>query len=835
MKVSVRSTVDLLVLGSSVSGVELAIKEKNAGYSVLLATPFSYFGDDVCSTMDFRNIPDFLRQNGVKGIPSPMQVKYTLDRLMVEHEVPFVLQTTFLGLSGTCAILADRSGVYGVRARAIVDTTPLLTAARQSQMPFATFKPGKTKAICRSLISCTEADADYVCDGRPYRIETLETEVELDSLEPEAYFRAEIAARLKVWKNTHVYVADRVEFESIPAPVGIDPDHFVFTVSQYKEPLRKREELSCETEVMFEPARSAFFDIAIAGGGTAGATAGIPGANAGLKTLVIERLSHLGGIATSGCITKYWYGLRIGYTKRIDERVKAKSLNVNGAPYFPETPVPTFWEVAVKENVFESENSEAGVSVWYESSCCGVDAKDGAITGILVATPFGGFLVKARQFIDCTGNAELAYWSGAPTEYADSDEPAVQGAGMSAVVPGNSCYNTDYMFIVDSDPRDAERAFLSGRAHMRRQFDLAQIPGTRERRRIVGEVVLKGTDFYANRSYHDTILLARSNFDTHGFTVDPLFIYHPTDETPFIAEIPFRALLSPGIANLMTTGLGISARRDAMPLIRMIADVQNQGYAAGLIAAEAVLTKKALRNVELSLIQKRLKEMGFLTPNVETPHSELNPDAVIFAAPDIAALEKDYHEQPDFEKAIRLAFLGSSCGVELLKDKIASTPWDEGWNYTGMGQFGSSTSRMDAAILALARCCSDSAFLMPRLAEMTPSTHFSHYRSVCFYLMKHPAKEAAFELNRLLQCFSCHAVADWRGLMDSVSTDNCDVVERNYQLRELYLAGALHACDSSNELAKDFLLRYQKGVHRLYAIYAEKWGKGDFTKKLDAE
>jgi len=831
MKVSVRSTVDLLVLGGAVVGVELALKEKCAGHSVLLATPFSYFGDDVCATMDFRNIPDFLRQNGVKGVPSPMQVKYTLDRLMVDHGVPFVLQTMFLGFSGTCAILADRAGVYAVRTRAIVDTTPLLTAARLSQMPFATFTPGKTKALCRALTACAEADADYVCEGRPYQIETLETEVELDGLEPEAYFRAEIAARLKVWKNTHVYVADRVEFESIPAPVGMDPEHFVFTVSQYKEPLLKREELSCETEVTYEPARSVSFDIAITGGGTAGATAGIPGGKAGLKTLVIERLSHLGGIATSGCITKYWYGLKIGYTKVLDEQVKAKSLNVDGAPYFPETPVPIFWEVAVKENVFESENSAAGVSVWFESSSCGVEAKDGTITGLLVATPFGGILVQAQQFIDCTGNAELAYRLGAPTEYSSPDEPAVQGAGMSAVVPGNSCYNTDYMFIVDSDPRDTERAFLTGRDHMRQQFDLAQLPGTRERRRIVGEVVLAGTDFYACRSYPDTILLARSNFDTHGFTVDPLFIYHPTDETPFIAEIPFRALLSPGVANLMTTGLGISARRDAMPLIRMIADVQNQGYAAGLIAAEAVLTKRTLRNVDLPVVQKRLREMGFLTPDVETPKSELNPDAVIFAAPDLAALEKEYQAQPDFEKAIRLAFLGSSLGVELLKDKIASTAWDNGWNYTGMGQFGRATSRMDAAILALAGCCSDSTFLMPRLAEMTPSTHFSHYRSVCFFLMKHPAKEAATELNRLLHCFQCHAVADWRGLMDSRYTDNCDVEERNLQLRELYLAGALHACDPSNELAKYFLEQYQKGVHRLYAIYAEKWGNGDFAEK----
>ena len=62
--------------------------------------------------------------------------------------------------------------------------------------------------------------------------------------------------------------------------------------------------------------------------------------------------------------------------------------------------------------------------------------------------------------------------------------------------------------------------------------------------------------------------------------------------------------------------------------------------------------------------------------------------------------------------------------------------------------------------------------------------------------------------------------------IDLKITDYCDVSERNLQLRELYLAGALHACDPQDKLAITFLDRYKHGLHRLYAIYAEKWEKG---------
>ncbi len=52
-----------------------------------------------------------------------------------------------------------------------------------------------------------------------------------------------------------------------------------------------------------------------------------------------------------------------------------------------------------------------------------------------------------------------------------------------------------------------------------------------------------------------------------------------------------------------------------------------------------------------------------------------------------------------------------------------------------------------------------------------------------------------------------------------------DVVERNFQLRELYLAGALNFCAPGDELAEKFLSACRNGLHKFYAHYAEIWSR----------
>jgi len=65
------------------------------------------------------------------------------------------------------------------------------------------------------------------------------------------------------------------------------------------------------------------FDNLVVGGGTAGACAAISSARYGSNTLCVEYLHGLGGMGTMGLIGRYWVGYRDGFTKEIDEGVRA--------------------------------------------------------------------------------------------------------------------------------------------------------------------------------------------------------------------------------------------------------------------------------------------------------------------------------------------------------------------------------------------------------------------------------------------------------------------------------------------------------------------------------
>src|SRR5690606_35857343 len=114
-------------------------------------------------------------------------------------------------------------------------------------------------------------------------------------------------------------------------------------------------------------------------------------------------------------------------------------------------------------------------------------------------------------------------------------------------------------------------------------------PQTRERRRVVGDFTISALDIYNGRTYPDTISIHKSSFDTHGFTEDPFFALKPPalGGVDVTAYVPYRSLLPKGLEGIIVTGLGASAHRDAMPVIRMQACLQNQGYAVGLATSMA--------------------------------------------------------------------------------------------------------------------------------------------------------------------------------------------------------------------------------------------------------
>lgn len=141
----------------------------------------------------------------------------------------------------------------------------------------------------------------------------------------------------------------------------------------------------------------------------------------------------------------------------------------------------------------------------------------------------------------------------------------MQGSGLPPYELDRPTFNTDYLFACDSDVVDATAAFTMAHDKFANHFDVAQMLDTRERRRITGEIELQPMDFFAHRRYRDTIVIARSNFDTHGFILHPMFLLKPAEHQPYSANVPFRALLPKNREGILVTGLGISAHRDCMP------------------------------------------------------------------------------------------------------------------------------------------------------------------------------------------------------------------------------------------------------------------------------
>jgi len=582
------------------------------------------------------------------------------------------------------------------------------------------------------------------------------------------------------------------------------------------------------------------YDVVVVGGGTGGAPAGISAARQGAKTLVVEYLHGLGGVGTMGLISKYYYGYIKGFTEEIDQGVAAiSSHGKNTSPA---------WSPELKKEWYRRELRRAGADIWFGAIGCGAFVEDGVVKGAVVATPDGRGVVLAKVVIDSTGNADIAIAAGSAHVYTDGTTVAVQGAGLPPMKPGTGYTNTDWTFVDDSDVIDVWRAFVTAKDKYRDAFDLGQLVDTRERRRIVGDFTVSPMDISLGRTYPDTIVISRSNFDSHGFTVHPLFMLRPPDRKGMLVNVPYRALLPRGLDGILVTGLGVSAHRDAMPVIRMQADIQNQGYAAGIIAADTAGTGKPLRDVDIKKIQKQLVEKGNLPESVLTENDSfpLSLEKVIDAVDKVPTnyqgleviLAQPADALPRVQRALKetadpnaklvyahiLGMLGNPAGVETLIEAVGRAEWDKGWNYTGMGQFGRSQSPLDSLIVALGRTRDTRALkpIIQKTRQITVESEMSHCRAVALAFEAIGDARAARPLAELLQKpgIMGHAFPDIAKARDDTPANATDTSTRNNSLREIFLARALYRCGDYKGLGENILKQYARDLRGHYARHA---------------
>ena len=588
------------------------------------------------------------------------------------------------------------------------------------------------------------------------------------------------------------------------------------------------------------------YDVLVLGGGTSGAPAGLGAARKGAKTLVLEYLHGLGGTGTMGMIGRYYHGYREGFTNEVDLGTKT----IGGDSSRQKKRLDE-WVFDWKTEWFRSEIRKAGGEIWFGVLGCGAYVEGNQVKGLVVATPFGRGVILAHTVIDSTGSADTAIAAGAGYTYTDGYSVAIQGAGLSPKNPNDFYNNTDWTFTDDTDLLDVWRTFVQAKAKYPGQFDLGQLPQTRERRKVIGDFTVGVLDVYNGRTYPDTISVHWSSFDTHGFTEHPFFSLKPPAHSgeDVLAYVPFRALLPKGLEGIVVTGLGASADRDAMPVIRMQPCLQNQGYAVGIASAMVKNSWQMIRYVDIRALQKELisignmkAEVGTFTGNFPPAFEKLQLAAktvvhqlegleILLWEPERAVplLTGQYlASQKEDDKLVYARILGllkNPAGVETLMKAIDGfEDWDKGWNYRGMGQFGMSMSYLDSLVIALGNSRKKEAIpSIVRLAKkLTPDSYFSHFRAVAVAFEALGSREAAPVLYELLHMpgMRGHAMTDIEKALTMAVPDRVDTSTRNASLKEIFMGRALFKIGDMNGLGNQIMQEYAKDLRGHYYRHA---------------
>ena len=916
--------------------LKLFVQKSEKAHSILL-------GEIVVAPSESSTLPAEKQSQPI--MVTPMQVKHTLDRALIEAGVSFLFNSYTTEIlqdkKGNPAgiVITNRSGRQAVRAKVVIDATTRANMARMAGANFTPYSPGiyafervvvGGKPIPDVAVNVRQIPTSIAIKNQPefHQANIYTLHVPMLDNSYDSFALAEQTARDKTWSPEQVDAsevlfqvppdqmkgrqshaapwpgADKINLD-VFRPAGIKNLYVIggcadISRDATQKLLRSLAFMQVGTRIGYAAAQEALqlpppkdirltgnkspdlisakvselgseffprqsdltkipaeeralpiigeYDVVVVGGGTGGAPAGIAAARQGAKTLVIEYLYGLGGVGTSGLISIYYYGNRVGFTEEIDQGIRnlGKNAFANNNRLWAFTN-NRFWNIEFKMEWYRRQLRKAGADIWFGSFGSAAVVDKNRVKGVVIVTPQGRGVVLAKVVIDSTGNADIAAAAGARCRYIGASHVAVQGTGLPPRAAGAGYTNTDYTFVDDSDIIDIWRAYVLGREKYQGAYDLGQLIDTRERRQIVGDYFLTPMDIFNQRTFKDTIVISKSNFDTHGFTVHPLFMLRPPHRDELFAHVPYRCLLPRGLDGILVTGLGVSAHRDAIPVIRMQPDVQNQGYAAGVAAALAAKENVSTRELDIRQVQKILVQKGNLPQSVLTDQDYSIPKEKISQAVQkvvnnyegleiildqtalsLPLLREAYitsdSEEDKIVYAHILGMLGDPTGAETLIKAVKASKMDKGWNYKGMGQFGASLSRLDSLIIALGRTRDDLALdvILDKAKQLNTDSEFSHFRAVSIAMETLADPRAAEPLAKLLEKpgITGHAYLDIDKIEKQLPKSSTDETTRNFSLRELILARALYRCGDYQGLGEKILNQYARDLRGHYARHA---------------
>lgn len=161
-------------------------------------------------------------------------------------------------------------------------------------------------------------------------------------------------------------------------------------------------------------------DVLVAGGGTAGAIAGISAARNGASTLIVDRQRCLGGQFTAGM-----QGAWVGFSDKEKLIVKGIAWELRNilkdkkaiVEEDPETDVCFLYDTEVAKVVLdEMAYKEPNLSTYLNASILDVVMEGDKVAGLIVLSEMEQMEIRADVVIDCTGDAAVSARADVPFE-----------------------------------------------------------------------------------------------------------------------------------------------------------------------------------------------------------------------------------------------------------------------------------------------------------------------------------------------------------------------------------------------------------------------------------
>lgn len=418
-------------------------------------------------------------------------------------------------------------------------------------------------------------------------------------------------------------------------------------------------------------------DVFVAGGGPAGCAAAISAARLGAHVFLAESQNCLGGQGTAGLVPAFMqFGdgdnfLAAGLGKEFLERL----WSIGGGEYAKSKTYAIKTEAL--KRVYDEMMIEAGAEFSLGALLTDVVADCNNINYCVISGKSGMYAVRAKVYIDCTGDADLSYWAGVPCDKGDEQGNMMAGTlcslwtgidwsrkegsdrrnlekaiseevfeipdlhlpGMWKISENVGGGNIGHTFGVDGTD---ERSLTTALIHGRKLYDQYEkyykeyltgyenmelvatgaMLGIRETRRIKGQYRLVLQDFLNQSVFDDEIGRYCYPVDIHASNNSvKSFNEFMNDHTGYRYKkgenygVPYRILLPEVIDNLLVAGRCVSTDRAMQSSIRVMPGCYITGQAAGVAAAISAKEGNGPKSINVHSIQSKLIDMGMYLPN----------------------------------------------------------------------------------------------------------------------------------------------------------------------------------------------------------------------------